>query len=132
MTRRIFIKLSGITAAIAVAPWLASCSSRGKWSKILSLPQVLGSFCDKKELISIGQLYRHDYPNEADGSTLQNLLLTDSTGIPFEPKSEESVSRFLKEKIVSEFSRGDLAIVRGWVLAKIEARQAALYSILNS
>ena len=129
MHRRTFIKISGITTAISLTPWLSSCTSEPK--EILSTPATLETFCNHEELLMIGKAYCDMHPDECNQPSLEKLLLNDGAGKSFEATDPSLLGQFLHQKITDEFKRGDLAIVKGWVLSRTEARQIALYSLLS-
>ena len=124
-----------MATAISLAPWMAGCKHDSKWTKGLGVPQTLGTLCDQKELMIIGKSYCETHPEECHHtsiSTIEELLLQEGDGNTFEPKDAASLNHFLENKITSEFASGDLAVVKGWVLSRTEARQAALqYQISN-
>jgi hypothetical protein len=126
MDRRTFIKISGMVTAVSVTPWLSGCTSTSQWTSTLALPETLGMLCSKQELIIIGQTYRAAYPQEENQSTLEAQILGEHT-----PVSSKALGEFIQSKITSEFSSNDIVVVKGWVLARTEARQAALFSLLN-
>jgi hypothetical protein len=126
MDRRTFIKISGIVTAVSVTPWLSGCTSNSQWTSGLALPETLGTLCGKEELITIGQAYRAAYPDEENQSTLEAQILGEHT-----PVSVNTIAEFIRNKITSEFSSHNIVVVKGWVLARTEARQAALFSLLN-
>ena len=126
MNRRTFIRISGWGTAIALAPVMGSCNE-SKWRGTLAIPQIPGKFCNREELIEIGAQYCLTFPEEADESALEAMLLGN-----YQPRSNQDLVQFINQKILQEFADNELVIVRGWVLAETEARQIALYSLINA
>jgi hypothetical protein len=131
MQRRTFIKIAGIATAISVTPWVAGCASDSKSADSLATPQTLGTFCTHEELVAIGKTYCEMNPDECNQSSLEEHLLSDGKGDTYAPADASSLTHFLSQKVAGEFANGDLAIVKGWVLSRTEARQIALYSLLS-
>lgn len=94
---------------------------------MLAHPQTLGNFCGKEDLIAIGQAYFSIHPHERDLSILEELIVGD-----YVPSSAKMLMQHVESKIAVEFSNSDLSVVNGWVLSWTEARQIALYALLNS
>jgi hypothetical protein len=132
MNRRTFIRITGITAAVSTTPWLTSCSRKSRWTDVLAVPETLGKFCGKEELVAIGKVYIQSSPGERNASVLEEALLRGDDQNKYEPSSIESLTQFINEKIAHDFSTHHLEVIRGWVLSRTEARQTALYSLINS
>jgi hypothetical protein len=130
MKRREFIIISGAGIASASIPVLTGCESRSRWTSTLAMPRSIGQLIDEKSLFEIGADYLSKFPDES--SDLENLLLKDVSGHEFSPDSEQTLIKVLDDKIQADFKSHDTVVVKGWVLARTEARQCGLYSLTTS
>jgi hypothetical protein len=75
----------------------------------------------------VGEAYRAAYPDEDDRALLERELpdLDGARGAELEDRL-----RLLDERVRQDFADGDVVLVDGWLLARTEARAAALVSIL--
>lgn len=99
MKRRKFILLSVGAAGAAALP--AGCQP-GQ-----AMPEMLSSLTDKATLRQIGRAYLQQYP--AEKSQLKDLARNAS--------------------VQDDFAKGNIVVVKGWVLSVTEARQCALLSL---
>ena len=99
MKRRKFILLS--VAATGAITFPAACKP-GK-----PMPEMLSSLTDKKTLREIGHEYLKQYP--AEKNQLQDLIVP--------------------QNVQSDFSKGNIVVIKGWVLSVTEARQCALLTL---
>ena len=99
MKRRKFILLS-VAASGAIA--LPTACQPGK-----PMPEMLSSLADKKTLREIGDEYLKKYPTEKN--QLQDLID--------------------RENVQNDFSKGNIVVIKGWVLSVTEARQCALLTL---
>jgi hypothetical protein len=129
--RRKFIWLSGAGIAAATLPWLTSCQS-SQWTSVLSVPSILGQFCSKTELMTIGNSYIERVPQESKISTIEKKLLKGDDENTFEPQSEKSLQDFISKMSERDFSTGQTIILKGWVLSKTEARQCGLFFLTHA
>jgi hypothetical protein len=110
--------------AVGITPLVSGCRSDSKWLPVISRPTTVTQFCDKAELLSIGQAYTKMHPGENDRIKLQDLILTDvSTG------SDQQLMASIDKKKKEDFAKSNTVIVKGWVLSRTEARQCALYTL---
>ena len=96
----------------------------------MATPQTLGVFCSHEELMAIGKAYCETNAEECNQPALEKHLLDDG-GKPFAKTNTSALDDFLQQKITHEFKTGNIAIVKGWILSRTEARQIALYSLLS-
>lgn len=115
MKRRTFIIVLG-AAGLALASWWLVNFIRDLFISPVSKPDALALILSDKDLRSIGESYRDDFPAEANEDILLEKLLNDNTGE-------------LSDRIRKDFESGNVVVINGWVLAVTEARQCALYSI---
>ena len=130
MKRKKFIYPS-IGGALAIATPTLYCRNRDKaLNKALGQPKFLSSICDAKTLDEIGAAYLTKFPSEKKEDQLARLLLADSTGHPI-PKTTD-LPLLLDQKITDDFNTGKTVVVAGWVLSITEARQCALFSLVEN
>lgn len=130
MQRRKFIQLSAMgSAAIGITG--ISCR-HPVFYDILGKPEGLAKICDLKTLREIGMAYRLQTASERDADKVAALLLADSAGKPVSSASDNLfIQTLISEKINQDFERGNIVIVKGWILSITEARQCALLSVNN-
>jgi hypothetical protein len=130
MNRRKFIIVSATAGAAAAAiPWGYKEYEEYKWkSHPLIHPVVLMRFCDEATVRKIGQEYRNSFPSENSKDQLTSLILTE-VKVPLSGQTENDVNEAaLKIQGEKDFKKGQLVILKGWVLSRTEARQCALLS----
>lgn len=71
--------------------------------------------------------YRKQFSKEDDKIVLSNLLI--GTNIS---KDRSALEKLLNQHVLDDFKTGKTIMAAGWVLSITEARQCALYSILNA
>ncbi|HVW14458.1 MAG TPA: hypothetical protein VHB54_11560 [Mucilaginibacter sp.] len=125
MERRTFVKLSAYTAIALALPLAEGCSDGT--GNVAAQPWLFSHIVDAKTISEAGQAYRKLVPAEDDKSGLQKLLLG---GNPSADKKQ--IEQMLQSRVVDDFKSDKTVTVSGWVLSVTEARQCALYSILNS
>lgn len=79
----------------------------------------------------LGRVYRTQWPEEADARTLTRLLwsdlgLSDAPGEQVAAPSRVQLWAALDSRVRQQFGSGDSVRIRGWVLARTEARLCAL------
>ena len=114
------------------APFL-SCNHRDKAiKKYLVQPAFLSHICDAKGIREIGIAYLAKCPVETQEESLVNLLLAGHAGkLTFPSHGNSPVNSFLDKKIQQDFKTDKTLIVDGWVLSVTEARQCALFSMIQ-
>jgi hypothetical protein len=92
----------------------------------LALPVLFSHITDVKTIDEAGLAYRKMTKTEDDKIVLTRLLsksnLTD----------KEAIRTALDNQVKQDFKTDKVITVSGWVLSLTEARQCALFSILNS
>jgi hypothetical protein len=129
MKRRDFIQLSAFAAAAISFPLLHSCSAPAS-EHTMSQPVFLSRLFDEKTIMDAGKAYLQKAPEENDDEQLVKLL-ADNSSIA-NSTDEKAIHDYLDKKIKMDFEKGNTVLVKGWVLAVTEARQCALFSLLNS
>jgi hypothetical protein len=78
---------------------------------------------DRQSLLEIGKAYLERHPDEKKPQRLADLLMDGG--------HTADLTGYFNEKIRKDFEKGDTTLTSGWVLSVTEARQAALFSLLN-
>lgn len=126
MNRNNFIQLSLLGTGILVCPFVLKSCTTVEPGPRLAIPQSLLAVCDSKAIIGIGQKYLADSPQENNIEILASLV-----GAGLNPNTKNFYPD-LGRKITGEFRKGQWVEVSGWLLSNTEARQCALYSMLNT
>jgi hypothetical protein len=115
MNRGTFLasKAAGLAGAACVAP-----SSMAD-SPDAVRPALLDLIPDEAEIRAIGRTYLDRFPAESDP-----LALHDRIAVVLQKNTPPDAA-------CQEFARAEAVQLRGWILARTEARQCALYSAVN-
>ena len=125
MERRTFIHLSAYTALALTLPFAEGCSPSPE--NVASRPFLFSKLADKKTIADAGIAYRKKFPKENDKMVLSNLLMGSDTS-----QNKSAIEKRLNDHVLEDFETGKTVTAAGWVLSVTEARQCALYSILNA
>jgi len=125
MQRRTFIHLSAYTALALTLPFAEGCSPSSE--SIASRPFQFSKIADKKNIAETGIAYLKKFPKENDKIVLTNLLIGAKASL-----DKSVIEKQMNERVLDDFKTGKTIIVAGWILSVTEARQCALYSILNA
>jgi len=125
MNRKRFLVLSGFGLAALTLPVGCHLSQRRKQLAVLSRPAELSQVCDTATLLSIGDRYRKEVPEEDHEDLLFELLLAEGSAPP------DSLAQMLHDHIRADYENNDTLILDGWVLSRTEARQCALFSFIQ-
>ena len=128
MQRRDFIYLSAFTAAALALPVISGCGRQQINTE--AQPYFFSHIADVKTIASIGLAYRKAHGEEDDKDKLTELLL--ANGNLQKSSKDDQVPAMLINKVENDFKTGKMAVVNGWVLSVTEARQCALFSLLQS
>lgn len=128
MKRKEFIHLSAFAAAAVSFPLLYSCNPLGKDS-IISKPEFISRLFDEKTIDDTGKTYLQKVPSENSEDKLIALLSGNSSITNV--KDEKAIHNYLDQKIKQDFETGNTVMVKGWILAVTEARQCALFALVN-
>jgi hypothetical protein len=129
MKRSEFIQLSAFAAAAISLPLLNSCSPADS-KNAMSQPVFLSRLFDEKTMNDVGMEYLQKVPGENDQEKLVQIL-ADNNKIS-ESSDIKEIHQYLDQKIRQDFETGKTVLVKGWVLSFTEARQCALFSLVNS
>ncbi|HTD42052.1 MAG TPA: hypothetical protein VK671_15595 [Mucilaginibacter sp.] len=125
MQRRTFIHLSAYTALALTLPFADGCSPSTE--NIVSQPLLFSQLADKKTISEAGNAYRKQFPKEDDKTVLSNLLIGSNNS-----QDKSAIQRQLDDQVIQDFKNSKTVTTSGWVLSITEARQCALFSILNA
>jgi len=125
MERRAFVRLSAFTALALTLPLAQGCSKPS--DDPLAQPLFFSHIADVKTITEAGKAYRKAIAGEDNEDALRKLLSSVSTST-----EKDAIQKALDKQVAQDFNANKTVIVSGWVLAVTEARQCALFSILNS
>jgi hypothetical protein len=127
MDRRQFLELGGTSAlALPLAgsiAWIEPTDGQRPLVRPDMLTRVGGHGLTRR----LGRRYRRAFPGENDRATLTEILRRSAAG-----EEGPDLSVKLTSRVRREFAEGRTLILDGWVLARTEARQCALSSLLYS
>ena len=119
MKRRLFIQI--LTTTLAALAGTASAIMSPAGPHTVAAPALAAFLGGRDGILRIGRAYRDRFPEESDPQILTRALPSDTDG-----------NTVIEERIVRDFTLGDTVLLDGWMLSRTEARQAALYSLINS
>lgn len=119
MNRRFFVQT--MTAAMAALSGTPSAMTPPGGLSTLANPALTAFLGGHDCILRIGLAYRHRFPEESDPEMLARAVRSSMNG-----------DAILEDTIARDFTLGDTVLLDGWLLARTEARQAALYSLTNS
>lgn len=125
MKRRNFIVLSGLgVTALAFSTWYFKFRTPDPQT-LMSEPELLSYIWDGATINAIGQQYRSLNPKEDDKAALTALLQVHVT-----EDMEQTATNF-NAQLTTDFKHGNTLMIDGWILSLTEARQCALFSIIE-
>jgi hypothetical protein len=126
MDRRSFLHL---TAATTVALATTGCRpASGFDARSLAHPELLEAL-GTDGVRAIGARYRDRHPEERGVNALRDAILA---ARPVSARFLGTVGPSVSDLVRDDFAQGRTVVVDGWVLSATEARQCALFSLLNS
>ena len=128
MKRRKFIVYSSLVATAAVVPVSISCSEPETMESVVDFPRSLSFACDEDQIESMGREYHDKFPGESSVDILRTGILD---GWSDEKEGINALKAFVETKIQSDFDKGDIVVLEGWVISRTEARQCALQYLRN-
>ena len=126
MKRRNFILIGTAGIAAAAIPAAFRLLRDFEYDPKLADPQSLSLIWDNQAIAAAGNKYRLQTPKEASERSLAKLLVSGNTG------HSGTVTASIESQINEDFKAGNTVIVDGWVLSVTEARQCALFSIIET
>jgi len=128
MQRRDFIRLSAYGTVMLGVPFIAGCSHKPV-NAAIDQPPFLMHIMDKKSIMETGKQYIGMVPQESSSSTLESLL-TEKMDIS-RSTPPEKVHEHFDALSTADFKANRTIIIDGWVLSTTEARQCALFSLVE-
>jgi hypothetical protein len=133
MKRRTFILLSGLGISGVGVSLLDLFDVGTSERNLYARPRVLSQLCDSETIKHLGDAYLQLNPPERDKKRLMKKLFGRAINVDTLrdrdiPVIEERLENFIK----NDFSNGATVILKGWILSFTEARQCALYTMLNA
>ena len=125
MKRRHFIGMAIAGAAGLVRPAARAGKPLGFAS--LAEPDLLKILRDEHVVCELGELYRETVPAEDDSNVLAEAILGGSHST-----APLALRARLSDEIRRDFASGRTVTLKGWILSLTEARQCALYSLLQA
>lgn len=125
MRRRTFTVLSALGGLAILNTWGFSSCSPDEQQLTLAIPESLLPICDPTAIAEIGKHYLLMVPEENNKKILESRLMAGYK------EGNSSLPDHLQKEIVDEYNQGDMVEVNGWLLARTEARQSALYKLLK-
>ena len=124
MKRRTFVALSS-TALAAMA--LPACTNFGplEYDPMIAEPGALSRIWDNENIIKIGEMFQEKYPDEISERKLVKLILN---GLSLDKNAPH---KSLQQQIGLDYTSGNIVMLDGWLLSVTEARQCALFSLLQ-
>lgn len=132
MNRRSFI-VASILSLLGISTFsLVRWTRHSREDKALAEPKFLSLLCDKSTIRMLGRAYLQLKPDETKDNILLNDLLAEETHKVFLNQEDVAmVESHIEDRIVQDFGTDNIVMVQGWVLSVTEARQCALFSIVN-
>lgn len=125
MNRRYFVTITSLGSLAIIVPF-TGCKNESEEIEILATPETLSHIYTTNVIKEIGKKYLENTPDEAEKEKLIKLIKPNENKL-----FKKSVKNLVKEKIKGDFIQNNTVLIDGWILAKTEARQCALFSLLN-
>lgn len=125
MNRKTFLVLSGMGfLAVSGTLYLGIRGYKNR-KNVLSRPESLALFCEDDALVLMGKQYLELYPQEQDVSLLISLINSSQYC------QEQTLRRQLQDNTRRDFEFNQTMILDGWVISRTEARQCALFTLMQ-
>src|SRR5690349_4495577 len=128
MNRTEFIKLSAFATIAISLPLLHSCRTSSADTAIDN-PLFLSRLFNKKQIGEVGKLYLKKTPAENSKSKLIELLAGNSDIV--NSNNRIAIQQYFDNKVKQDFKNGDAVLLQGWVLSITEARECALFALIQ-
>jgi hypothetical protein len=122
MERRKFLLAAGGFSVLTLSGVLYFNSRPMVYDALIAEPEVLSQICDTDAMLSIGNGYVSQTPEENSENILAKELVGNLSGSP------EQIVDALNEQVKKDFYDGDIVMIDGWILSRTEARQCGLLS----
>jgi hypothetical protein len=134
MKRRSFILLTGSGILGATVPVVYRWMNLSDWGSPYAQPRLLSLVTTRRNIKSLGKQYVQLFPQESNYNLLFNLLSDSKQGskrITHE-SNVNAILSIMDRKIKADFYNDRTLVLNGWVLSVTEARQCALFFLLNT
>jgi hypothetical protein len=120
--------IGALAAAFPLAGWLSRRNYDSDVIMTSAYPVLLSMIATEEDIMAIGESMPLSILDAPDGHDLTQAILEDiPTGI-YQPNLDAEELRIrITKKIQSEFQKGEIQIVKGWVLSKTEVMQCRVY-----
>ena len=120
--------LGAFAAAFPLAGWLARRSFDTDVLTASAYPVLLSTIATEEDILAIGEAMPLPILGAPDGHELTETILKDIPMDVYEPRLNASeLELYITRKIQMEFQKGEILIVKGWVLSKTEVMQCRVY-----
>jgi len=131
MKRRNFILLSALGISGACIPLLSWLNTYyPAWANQVAHPDTLCRLLDWKTIYSLGDAYLHQHPGESSIKLLLNNLTCEHSAESKKMLKYQLLNK-IEEQVKLDFNSGNVIVLEGWVLARTEARQCALFFLMD-
>ncbi len=126
MDRRQFLEIGGTSVlAFPLAGSIALIVPPREQQRLMR-PDMLTRVGDDGLTRRLGRQYRRAFPKENRSIVLKNILRRSAAR-----EDGSDLSSQLQSRIERDFAEGHTVVLDGWILARTEARQCALVSLLK-
>jgi len=127
MQRRSFVSALMVSLAASAVPVFALSGDLHIDVGQLADPELSKLRVGSGGIIKLGRTYRHQVPKENSIQVLTERLLSGKLSL-----FPADLNALLAEQVREDFTCGDTVQLMGWILSRTEARQCAIYSLLDS
>ena len=118
--------LTGLgVSAIALPTWYYKYRDL-EYDQLLTEPELLSHIWDGNTISEIGDIYQNKFSDENSERKLVTLLSNNVLA------NLITTTEMLQQQITNDFKIGNTVMVDGWILSKTEARQCALFSLIQN
>jgi hypothetical protein len=126
--RTVLISALGALAAAFPLGWLARRNYDSDVLMTSAYPVLLSMIATEEDIMAIGESMPLSILDTSDGHDLTQAILEDIPTTIYEPRLDvDELRRRITKKIQLEFQKGEIQIVKGWVLSKTEVMQCRVY-----
>ncbi len=126
MKRRNFLAVAATGAFVLTIPALSSCFPEIEYDASIAEPHALSHIWDTESIQIIGERYRQQFPKENTERSLVRSLLQDVDTDKASPVEN------MQQKVTEDYESKEIVMIDGWLLSLTEARQCALFSLLQT
>ena len=134
MKRREFIGIAAVGAAgVVVVPMPVHGQSSA--AATLAHPRLLAILRNEHLVAELGRRYRALVPSENAELVLTRMIQSDLVGAGGDLANDtasQSIQARVDRRIQADFDHGRTVTLQGWILSQTEARQCALFSLLQT